>query len=310
MTIRVGDVTTPRLLTGKRQLVVEVGPQGGFGERFELQPGSRGAFNMSISATYDASGEPAKANLTLTNPPRSLPAALRAGGGFLRVSAGYSTVGPIFAGTTLREGLELSYEDGDDVLRVKALSGGARYRNAKVQTALAEVRSFEQIVRDTIEGAGWRVGVLDLDRAPRDLPRGLTAGGNVWRILERLARRAQANLVITEDEVSFLRFDARRLGDLREVPRFTTDNGSLIGIPTETDEGIDYKAYLTDPTHRVGSVAVLRYPDLWYTQGNRADRLRGDPVVERRVVARQVTFTLDSRGAAFYMAVKGGVLRG
>jgi hypothetical protein len=297
-------------LTGRRQLAVIVGPQGGAGERFEIQPGARGAFSMSVTATYDASGEPAKATLTLINPPRDLPSALRSSRGFLRVEAGYGTAGVVFAGSTLREGLEYTYDDGDDVLKLKALSGGRAYREARVRSTLTEVPSFERLVRDSIAAGGWRVGTLDLDHAPRDLPRGIAASGDVWRLLERLARMSRTNLVVTEDSVSLLRFDARRLGNLREVPRFTSDNGSLIGIPSETFEGIDYRAYLTDPTHRVGSVAVLRYPDPWYAPGRRRDLPDGNDLVERRVVAKQVTFDLDSRGDAFHMNVKGRIVRG
>ena len=238
-----------------RIVQVEIGKQGGEGL---LLTNHRIDFTILYSS---ASGEPPKSTVKIYNPPPGLVQDLRSDGdNFLRLSAGYGgTASPIFAGRPVRTGLKMSQTGADWVLEVKALSGGDAYRSARVSESLGGSASFKGLVQDVIEGAGLAVGTLDLEQAPRDVPR-MVFEGSSFRLLERLATLARCEIEFDGTTVHFLQSGVGIPEGTESVPVLSSENGTLIGQPVETEKGLTVRGLML-PDMRVGRRFQVKYFD-------------------------------------------------
>lgn len=216
--------------------------------------------DFNVVYTSDA-GEPPKAVIKIFNPPMNLAGLLKKDGpNFISLAVGYQgnpTV--VFAGRPPSTGIKMSRTNSDWILEVTANSGGEKYRSAVVSQALSGQLSFEGFVRDVIEQADLKVGTLDLEEAPDDLPR-LVFEGSSFRLLERLAQIARCEVVFDGEYVHFLQANVGIPEGTEKIPSFSSRKGSLIGQPVQTDKGLTIRA-LMDPRMRVGKRFEIDYFD-------------------------------------------------
>jgi hypothetical protein len=278
--------------TSLRQLKVrvEVGKQGREGNVFENQPGS----SINVHVTRPKDGSPPKAVVRLANPPISLARSLRdeEGDNFLRVSAGFgSRVGDLFVGAPMRDGIE--YTAGADwELKITAISGGDRYRSIMPPGEFSGGSFREQVIKAII-ATGATVGHLDLSGAPSGAGRRIRHSGPAFRLLERMARIARAQMVYDGNEISFVRF-GRGIPQGKElVPVFSTEEGNLLGEVTFTKDGVKAQVIL-EHTLKPGKQFVLKYFDPFEAR-----------VSALNCVARDVSHMVDTAGDAAYTNLLG-----
>lgn len=282
------------MITTLKQLRVrvEVGKQARDGYVFENLPGT--AINFRITRPKD--GTPPKAVVVLMNPPKTLARTLRdeEGDNFLRVSAGFgSRIVDLFVGAPMRDGIE--YTAGADwELKITAISGGDRYRGI-MPAAEFSGGSFRDQVVAAIKSAGARVGYLDLSAVPPGAGRRIRHSGPAFRLLERMARIAKAQMVYDGETVYFVRFGKGIPKGTVLVPEFSTDKGNLLGEVTFTKDGVKVRAIL-EPTLKPGRQFILEYFDPFEAKNKTIN-----------CVARDVSHIVDTAGDAAYTEVLGRI---
>lgn len=281
--------------------IIEIvgGLQGEKGTRILALPFSRengDSLHVDCDVSASTDGQPAKLSMTVFNPPRKFAQDLLSGGrGFVSVRAGHedSALVPIFAGIPVLGGCDLKRESTNDVvLKVDALAGGTRYRDAAISVGNQGYIKARDVANEVATSAGWVVGRNQIP-ATVAYPRGFAAGGSAARALERICRYAGVELSFPYgDRVDFLLTSAP--GGSEVAVRLSHDKGNLIGYPTYTDDGrISFDA-LVAPGIEVGKQVVLRYNDLL-----------SDRTIQPRLLVQETKWSVTNYGQNFYVHAIG-----
>lgn len=275
-----------------RKIVFEVGESGGEGRLFSTEQG----FDLDFDCSFDCSGEPPGANCTIYNPPREFGAFMRQvqSNSFVGISAGYgNNVARLYAGNVVKDSIKFSKNDADWSILFECVSAGEKYRNTIYSSGEARSQTFEEAFRAAATAAGVEVGVLDLSGLSSPLmPRGKVYHGPAFRLMDQLAKIAKAQLVFDGNSVSLVRY-SRGVQRLEIVPRFSTEDGTLIGSPEEIEKGLSIKALLT-PEILPGQQVLVDYFDR-FDNARRAVRL----------IAQKVKHSGSNTSDTFYTEIEG-----
>lgn len=211
-------------------------------------------------------GEAPKGSVTVYNPPDGFAAALHRDT-YVRMSAGWNrSLGAVFAGYPIKDGVELS--EGKDIsLTLKVAPNTAAAWRRAVSVSSRGQKSYQDAVTEVITGMGLQVGTLDLSLAPSHLARGFAFEGPGWRALRTLAASASTEVVFDGDTISLIRPDTGVPSGMEEIPLFSHDNGNLIGPVKRTDKGLEITTFL-DLRIRVGA----RVGFAWYDRFSGTDQ--------------------------------------
>lgn len=277
-----------------RKIVFEIGESGGEGVLFSNEQG----YDLEFDVKYDCSGEPPAASCTIYNPPREFGAFMRRveANSFVGISAGYGKqFARLYAGNVVPKSIHFSKNEADWSILFECVSAGSKYRDSIYSNGAAETKTFEALFRDVAASANVSVGTLDLTGlASPTLPRGRIFHGAAFRLLEQLAQMAKAQLVFDGDSVSLVRYTKGR-NVLEIVPRFSAEDGNLIGSPEEIDKGLKIQVLLT-PEILPGQQVVVEYYDK-FDNANRAVRL----------IAQTVSHKGSNFSTEFYTEIEGTI---
>jgi hypothetical protein len=275
-----------------RSIVFEIGESGGEGRLFSTDQG----FDLEFDVMYDCSGEPPSASCTIYNPPREFGSFMRRvqSKSFVGISAGYGKdVTRLYAGNVVKDSIKFAKNDADWSILFECLSAGEKYRNKIYSSGDARSQTFEEVFRSAAAAAEVEVKALDLSGlSSQTMPRGRVYHGPAFRLMDQLAKMAKAQLVFDGNSVSLVRYD-RGHNVLELVPRFTTEDGTLIGSPEEIEKGLSIKVLLT-PEILPGQQIQVEY----------FDRFDG-AMRTARLIAQKVKHTGNNTAGDFCTEIEG-----
>lgn len=272
------------LLYGRR-VFVDLGVEGGTAQRYE---------GVRIGFTVDGNdgSEPNKAAIEVYNASREALSRMQEDGAFIRLSAGYQSLGGarlLFEGQPIEGGVKLDRRGGvDRVLVVEAQDGGTVYRTSHIAESYATATTSGQLFAALADKMGVPLGSVDGVVGSVSFPYGISLTGPVRQHLDRVAAMSGARWQIRDGALQVWAVGGST-GE--EAVLFSAAAGNLIESPKPTDDGIEVTALLA-PTLRPGK--PFRVESEFYT-GN--------------YVATEVKFRGDSGFSRdFYVTAKGTAL--
>ena len=246
-------------------------------------------------------GKPARAVVTICNPPDRLVADLLTGEtAFISVAAGYgSRAGLIFAGKPMRDGVEFSRDKADTKLKVTAMTGGTAYRDTYSTISLNANASVVSLVEQLCLDMSFTIVKNDIP-ASLTYPRGFSHAGTAASALSRLSRYAKVHMSISATgEVRFLdpNNDQVLASSQERVPLFSSVRGTLIGMVSKTDKGTKFRGLLVAGLSPGKQVVLEHYDAL------------GRNLMRSTVVLRDVKYDGSTEKRNFYVTCIGRVVK-
>jgi hypothetical protein len=266
-----------------RAVAVEIGPEGGAGVRLGAD------LRVAFRCEHKASKTPSKATIRIYNPAPTSIALLRAPLAAIRLLVGYKPAPKlIFQGTPIKDGIELTTEGPDRILKVDASDGGRAFVETFIQISLVTPSTFGQVLALVLAQTLWARGFIDPSIEAVALPHGIVLTGRPGEVMDRLAAAAQpfgADWFVRDGALYVV---PRGQSSPEVAPLLSSAQGNLIGSPTATKTGVKARALL-DATMRPGMAFVVQ-----------------SSAVSGTYIAKDVTFTGDSGYATdFYMDLTG-----
>lgn len=232
------------LLYGRR-VFVDLGVEGGTAQRYE---------GVRIGFTVDGNdgSEPNKAAIEVYNASREALSRMQEDGAFIRLSAGYQSLGGarlLFEGQPIEGGVKLDRRGGvDRVLVVEAQDGGTVYRTSHIAESYATATTSGQLFAALADKMGVPLGSVDGVVGSVSFPYGISLTGPVRQHLDRVAAMSGARWQIRDGALQVWAIGGST-GE--EAVLFSAAAGNLIESPKPTDDGIEVTALLA-PTLRPG----------------------------------------------------------
>lgn len=233
-----------------RQVVLQMGPPGGAGKRFE---GFRIAFDIKMST----SSSPNEGKITAWNLAASSIALAQPSDAVIELYAGYGVPRLLFRGNPVADGVKLSRRGGvDTVLEIAAKDGGKVYKEARVSATFATSTTGQQAIDEILRQMGCPVGTV---RVPEGLRfnKGVTFNGLAREVLDRLADSTGSEWYFRDGALQFI---GRGEDTGEEAVVFSAAAGNLVGSPSPKDGGIEVTGLLA-PTLRPGKPFVVESAD-------------------------------------------------
>lgn len=276
-----------------RAVEVLIGPAGGVGKAFR---GGAQGFAIEGEVSYSLDDVP-KARISLYNPSDEAVGMALQGNAVVALAAGYGGVQRIFDGTPVRAGVKIRREGATRVLEIEAQDSYRSLITGKPRVHYGSGVRYTDVVRDVAASIGLKVGVVQI---PDSLwfHNGFSASGDATQIFQRIAISSQTFWGIESGAVNFLyRDESREPGSEKRI-LFSSKEGNLIGEPQWKDDGVIIKGLL-DPDMRPGM--AFQFESLAPTGGGWQRTTQ---------VARDVSFSVSSRGPAFYVTMSSGSPKG
>jgi hypothetical protein len=228
-----------------RRVAVEFGLPGEAGLRHE-------GLRISFDVDHTASREPNKGKVHVYNPAPTTIAAAQAKGAVMRLFVGYGVPRLIFQGNPVKNGIRTVWEGPDRILQVEAADGGAAFVQAITPVSFATGTDFGQVLDHVLEETGWARGSVVVPEGAQ-LPYGVVLTGRAAEVLDRIAAAVGARWWVEDGAVNIV---TRGEAVPTTAPLISARAGSLIGVPSPTDAGIEVTA-LIDAGMRPGRAFVL-----------------------------------------------------
>lgn len=234
-----------------RQVIVEVGPEGGTGIRF-------GDLRVSFKVEHKASKTVSTATIKVYNPAPASMALLRVPLAVIRLHVGYDPVPKvIFQGPPVKDGIDLIVDGaGDRIWQVDAADGGRAYVGTMLNVGFTTATTFGQVLAMVLAQTQWARGYIDPAIEAVVLPHGVALIGRPAEVMDRLAAAAKpagADWFIRDNALYVV---ARGTSTPEVAPLISSTQGNLIGSPTATKKGVKVRA-LIDATMRPGRAFVI-----------------------------------------------------
>ncbi len=261
-----------------RAVAIEFGRPGRAGTR-------HADLDVEFTASHTASATPSKAAIKVYNFAASSLAALAERDVVVRLFAGYGAPRLIFAGSPVKGGVITARDGADRVTTIEVADGGRAYQGARVDVSFGATASWREVFAAVVDATGYA--------SPPALPAAVDAvafaggvhlAGPARDVLDRLATAAGARWYVRDGALYGV---AVGEGTGEPAPVFGPRTG-LVGAPTTTPEGDVSIRALLDPSMRPGRPYRIE-----------SATVTGD------YVARDVTFEGSTRGAAFYVVIRG-----
>jgi hypothetical protein len=227
-----------------RQVIIEIGEPGGEARRWT---------DLRISGRVEKSParSPNTCILEVYNPSPIAIALAQARGVVVRVLAGHDVPRLLFVGDINRAGAIVEKQGPDRVLTIEATDGGRRFQEGHINQSFGRELTAEQVFGVIADAMNLPLGAVLVGDSVRF--GGVSVVGPVRDALDDLTRSIGARWSIQDGALQVLSED-EDTGEAVVVVSSTT--GNLIGSPSPTDEGIEFKALL-DGRIRPGRRVVL-----------------------------------------------------
>jgi len=263
---------------------------GLFGRTVAVQIGVEGAISPSIGklrvgfrVEHKAEKHPSKAQIRIYNPAPSTIGLLQLPRVSVRLLVGYDPLPRlIFQGSPVTDGIGMSTEGPDKILKIEASDGGRAYTSTLINVSFVTPTTFGQVLAAVLLQTQWARGFIGINEA-FVFPHGIVLVGTPTDVLDRLAEATPpgADWFIRDNALYMV---IRGTATPEVAPLLSSLQGNLIGSPVQTKEGIRCKG-LIDSTMRPGRSFVVESTNA---------------LVSGLYTARDVTFTGDSGFATPY----------
>lgn len=228
-----------------RSVVVEAGPPGQKGQRYE---GLRTSFHIE----HKGGGAPSRGRIELYNAGEQALPYLRPRANRVLLKVGYDgDERLLFRGNPLRDGVELrSSGDGDRVITIEASDGGAGFDQHIIRSYATSVWTGA-LLDEILSSTGWDQGQWDIPNVPMS-----TGPLQIYHRPDEILDRIGEVLLgtdprgydwqVTDNALHIIRRGGQRAG---KAVLISQREGNLIGTPTATRKGCRVRA-LIDATLR------------------------------------------------------------
>ena len=166
----------------KREVIVEIGPPGETGRRYE-------DVRIAFSGEHKSHGHPGRVKIDLYNVHRDAMAFAKPRRNLVRLFAGHDGSAPLlFQGNPMRDGVSLHVgHSGDRVLSIEASDGGRGFTETYLSTTFATKVTWGDVLTLVLQQTGWSRGAIAMPTS-LSTPGPMTLSGNPRQILDRMAQ--------------------------------------------------------------------------------------------------------------------------
>jgi hypothetical protein len=258
-----------------RQVILQFGAPGSSGkEHRDL----RVAFRIRHSRDRTMNS----AAITAYNLTTQSVSALDTAGAIVRLFAGYDVPRLLFEGNPQNIGVRSQKQGPDRITTIECADGLIALGTKRIAISSATQMSIGEVLAEVETQLGLPLGAITIGNADGRYPLGTTVSGRPAYVLDQLASSLGADWWVQDGRLYFV---------LRASPISGTAllassaQGTLIGSPTKTKEGVEITTLL-DPSMRPGRLVRLE-----------ADTMSGD------FVAQVVEMIGDSWGGPWYSKI-------
>ena len=214
-----------------RKVILQLGVDGQKGKSFS-------DLRVRFKVTRSVDLEPDEATITLWNANPHTRALVQQEGALLRLLVGYEVPRLLFSGRPITDGVEITREATDRILKIEAKDGG---QELSTQVALnwSTDTTLQQAVEALRSASGLKVGNLDLPNMR--IAGGFTLTGTVDEALSRISEIADRRIYI-RDGALVSQAPGQPVGTRSVV--FSAAAGNLIGSPSSKKGSVKLKALL------------------------------------------------------------------
>jgi hypothetical protein len=262
----------------KRQVILQLGTESNKGKSFS-------DLRVDFRIDHSRTGTPNTGVIVAYNLNEESVALMQQPGAVVRVLAGYDVPHQIFRGSPVRNGVTLTKQGPDRLLKIEAEDGGRQLAQARLNVSFDTQVTIQEVFDAVAAQLGLPTGTIRLADTSITYPNGIHLAGPARDILDRLALSTGSDVFTRDGILHAIPTD----GDTGETAVvFSAELGNLVGSPTPKDDGVEVTALL-EPSMRPGRAFRLK-----------SRRYNGD------YVARDVSFVGSSGwDQAFYVVVTG-----
>jgi len=262
-----------------RHVSINFGLSGSEGREFD---------NVRVRFRVDMrrSSDPNKAVMEVWNLTKESASILQDPKVVIRLTAGYDTPRQIFVGEPIKNGVTITRQGTERIIRIEALDGGKSYQESRVGSTMATGSTFQQVIDEVLGSFGLPLGSIEIPENQISYPDGLNLSGTSRDMLDSLMESVGGQWFINDGVINV----AGTNQPLNTTgPLFSVEGGNLIGSPSPKDDGVLEIKALLDPDMRPGTPYRVE-----------SEQYSGD------YTARDVTFMGDSGwDTPFYVQVIG-----